>query len=174
MRGYAAFLRAVNVGGAGRLPSLLLRSMVTNCGGQDARAIGASGNALFLSDGPGAAVGACLGAALANRFGRAMPVFVRTAEQLDTVLGAMPFDEPDPARVAVVFLDTPLPDDPATEARGLGPETLVAGHGCLFIHYPVGQGRSRLRHPALESGTARNLNTVAKALEVLRTMEGAE
>ena len=32
----------------------------------------------------------------------------------------------------------------------------------LFIHFPNGQGQSRLKLPLMKSGTARNLNTVRK------------
>jgi uncharacterized protein (DUF1697 family) len=36
----------------------------------------------------------------------------------------------------------------------------------IFIHYPDGMGRSRLRIPAAKAGTARNMNTVARLAEL--------
>jgi uncharacterized protein (DUF1697 family) len=36
----------------------------------------------------------------------------------------------------------------------------------IFIHYANGMGRSRLRIPAAKDGTARNLNTVARLVEL--------
>jgi len=32
----------------------------------------------------------------------------------------------------------------------------------IFVHYPGGMGRSKLKIPAARTGTARNMNTVAK------------
>jgi uncharacterized protein (DUF1697 family) len=32
----------------------------------------------------------------------------------------------------------------------------------IYVRYPSGMGRSKLRIPAAKSGTARNMNTVAK------------
>ena len=32
----------------------------------------------------------------------------------------------------------------------------------IYVHYPDGMGRSKLRIPAAGDGTARNMNTVAK------------
>jgi uncharacterized protein (DUF1697 family) len=34
------------------------------------------------------------------------------------------------------------------------------------VHFPSGQGRSKLRIPAAKTGTARNMNTVAKLAEM--------
>ena len=36
----------------------------------------------------------------------------------------------------------------------------------IFVHYPTGMGRSKLRIPAAKAGTARNMNTVAKLVEL--------
>jgi len=32
----------------------------------------------------------------------------------------------------------------------------------IYIHYPNGQGRSKLKLPAAKAGTARNINTISK------------
>jgi len=36
----------------------------------------------------------------------------------------------------------------------------------IFVHYPSGMGRSKLKIPAAKTGTARNMNTVAKLAEM--------
>jgi uncharacterized protein (DUF1697 family) len=36
----------------------------------------------------------------------------------------------------------------------------------IYVHYPTGMGRSKLRIPAAKTGTARNMNTVAKLVEL--------
>ena len=45
-------------------------------------------------------------------------------------------------------------------------EKMALGKREIFIHYPNGAGRSRLRIPAAKAGTAHNLNTVAKLAEL--------
>jgi uncharacterized protein (DUF1697 family) len=36
----------------------------------------------------------------------------------------------------------------------------------IYVHYPKGMGQSKLRIPTATLGTARNLNTVAKLVEI--------
>jgi uncharacterized protein (DUF1697 family) len=36
----------------------------------------------------------------------------------------------------------------------------------IYVHYPTGMGRSKLRIPAAKTGTARNVNTVAALAEM--------
>jgi len=36
----------------------------------------------------------------------------------------------------------------------------------IYVHYPTGMGRSKLRIPAAKAGTARNMNTVSKLAEL--------
>lgn len=36
----------------------------------------------------------------------------------------------------------------------------------IYVHYVAGMGRSKLKIPAAKSGTARNMNTVAKLAEM--------
>ena len=36
----------------------------------------------------------------------------------------------------------------------------------IVVHYPSGMGRSKLKIPAAKTGTARNMNTVAKLAEM--------
>jgi uncharacterized protein (DUF1697 family) len=36
----------------------------------------------------------------------------------------------------------------------------------IYVHYPEGIGMSKLRIPSATGGTARNLNTIAKLVEI--------
>jgi len=42
----------------------------------------------------------------------------------------------------------------------------VLGRRDIYVYYPSGMGQSKLRIPAARLGTARNLNTVAKLVEM--------
>jgi uncharacterized protein (DUF1697 family) len=45
---------------------------------------------------------------------------------------------------------------------------MALGKREIYVHYPSGMGRSKLRIPAAVSGTARNMNTVAKLAELAK------
>ncbi len=47
-------------------------------------------------------------------------------------------------------------------SKGQANEEIRLGAREIYVHYPDGIGRSKLRIPAARDGTARNMNTVAK------------
>jgi uncharacterized protein (DUF1697 family) len=59
-------------------------------------------------------------------------------------------------------------DRPATKVKAGLEKRLQAtlGKREIYVHYPDGQGRSKLRIAAARDGTARNMNTVAKLVEM--------
>ncbi|MEQ1511028.1 MAG: DUF1697 domain-containing protein, partial [Sphingopyxis sp.] len=78
MTSYVALLRAVNVGGTGKLPMGELKAMGEACGFANVRTWIASGNVLFESMLDEAGVKAALEARLAAYAGKHVPVLVRT------------------------------------------------------------------------------------------------
>jgi uncharacterized protein (DUF1697 family) len=95
--------------------------------------------------------------------GKKIDVMIRTAAEMRAVLEANPFPDKEPNKVAVFFLGG---KPPTQELRGLiGPagENVSAGHREIYVYYPEGMGRSKLKVPlAGASATVRNINTVAK------------
>ncbi len=91
---------------------------------------------------------------------------MRTASEIADVLARNPIADEPGNRVAALFVDGPLPDDPLHGVTGVGSEQIRLGKRELFIHYPDGMGISRLRIASEKSGTARNMNTVAKLAEM--------
>jgi uncharacterized protein (DUF1697 family) len=78
-------------------------------------------------------------------------------------LKANPFSDEPGAKVAVAFLDRAVAkrtlDGIVIPAR----EEIRPGKRVLYIHYPDGQGPSRLKlPPGLGVVTVRNINTVGK------------
>lgn len=69
-------------------------------------------------------------------------------------------------KVSAFFLDEPPPADAVEAARNRAGEEIALGRREIYVHYPEGMGRSKLRLPAAEAGTARNMNTVAKLAEM--------
>lgn len=56
----------------------------------------------------------------------------------------------------------PPPSDTVKALTGQKHEDVRLGVREIYIHYPGGQGQSKLKIPAAKTGTARNMNTVAK------------
>ncbi len=166
MTRYIALVRAVNVGGTGKLPMAELTSMCIDAGFTRVETYIASGNVVFDSKAAASRVKAELERRLQTYAGKQVGVVVRTAAEIAAVLEANPFRKAQSNHTYVVFLDARPPRDALDRAVGVQGEEMALGEREIFIHYPNGMGRSRLRIPAAKNGTARNLNTVAKLAEM--------
>ncbi len=122
-----------------------------------------SGNVVFESTLPEENVKATLEQALAKKMGKKIEVLLRSASELCSVLEANPFPDAPPAKVAVVFLPEAASKALLENFAGPGGEQVRRGKREIYIFYPEGMGRSKLKLPAIaKTGTARNINTVAK------------
>lgn len=169
MKAYVGLLRAVNVGGTGNLPMTELKSMCDAAGFKSARTYIASGNVVFKSSLTEAKVKAALEAALADYAGKPVEVLVRTAEEMAAVLANNPFPEMPANRTHAFFLDKAPAADALQAVSGQAAEQLGQlrpGQREIYVYYPDGAGASRLKIPAAKTGTARNMNTVAKLAEM--------
>ena len=159
---HIAFLRAVNVGGTGKLPMAELKAMALELGFVNPRTYIASGNLLFESPLAADAAGALLEARLAECAGKPVGVLMRSPTELQALLARNPFPEAPGNRLLISFLAAPLPE-PLVARQAKDEEWRLLGRE-LWVHYPSGMGQSKLRIPAAEAGTARNLNTVQAVL----------
>jgi uncharacterized protein (DUF1697 family) len=142
-----------------------LRAMCEAAGFINVRTYIASGNVVFTADGSEAEVKAALEQALEAYAGKPVGVMVRTATEMAAILAANPFLQALPNRVVAVFLDDPPPANVLAGVTGQQDEEIAAGAREIYVHYPSGIGQSKLKIPAAERGTARNINTVAKLAE---------
>jgi uncharacterized protein (DUF1697 family) len=163
---YVALLRAVNVGGTGKLPMAELKAMCQRIGGDNVRTYIASGNVELTSKLSAPAIKAKLEAELARYAGKPIGVVVRTAAELAKVLAANPFADAPPSKAVTIFLDKAPPRTALAGVKGAGREEVRLGRREIYVHFPDGIGRSKLKIPAAASGTARNMNTVAKLVEM--------
>ncbi len=163
MSTFVALLRGVNVGGTGILAMKDLAALCTELGFANPRTYIQSGNVLFESRLAEDKVRARLGKALATKMGKPIEVMVRTPAELRSILKANPFPDREPAKVAVVFLTGQPPAEALTHLTGPGGEEVRTGQREIYVYYPDGMGRSKLK---LQLGgaaaTVRNINTVAK------------
>ena len=166
MAQYIALLRAINVGGTGKLPMTDLAALCRKAGFTQVQTYIASGNVVFVSKASAAKVKAELETRLLAYAGKPVGVAVRTASDMAAVLAANPFPQANPSRAVVIFLDKAPPPDALDHAAGVKDEEMRLGAREIYVHYPGGQGTSKLRIPAAKTGTARNMNTVAKLTEM--------
>lgn len=168
METFIALLRAVNVGGTGKLPMEDLRALCGAAGFRDVRTYIASGNAVLRSATDEAQVKRALEAALREYAGKPVGVLVRSAAGMREVLAANPFADSPPNRVVAVFLDDAPPADALEQAKGLRNERVALGRREIYIDYRDVDGMrdSKLQIPAAKAGTGRNMNTVAKLAEM--------
>ncbi|WP_223176482.1 DUF1697 domain-containing protein [Sphingomonas lutea] len=159
-----ALLRGVNLGKR-QLKMEDLRRIAGDLGLENPSTYIASGNLLFASEKSETALKSALEASLAAHMGAPVGVMIRTAAEMAAVAAACPFDVPGNRAVAI-FLDAPPPADAAEHAKNQANEEIALGGRELYVHYPDGQGPSKLGLPAAAKGTARNMNTVAKLAEL--------
>lgn len=169
---YVALLRAVNVGGTGKLAMADLKAVCDELGFAGAKTFIQSGNVVFRSDLPEPAVQAKLEQALAAKMGKAPGVLLRSRRQLDDIAArAERFLDAKPNLLLITFLPEPPPADALDKLVAPdGEEVRIDGRE-IYVHYPNESGRSKLKLPALRPGTARNLNTIRKLAEMAAAME---
>ena len=170
MTAYVALLRAVNVGGR-KLAMADLKRIASEAGLDNPKTFIASGNLLFASEETESAVARLLEARLKEHMKAEVPVLVRTADEMAAVAKANPFPDADGSKVAAIFLKNAPPKDALEKASGIADEKLALGAREIYVHYPSGMGRSKLRLLAAAGGTARNMNTVAKLAAMAKEVE---
>jgi uncharacterized protein (DUF1697 family) len=163
---YVALLRAVNVGGTGKLPMADLRAMGEACGFANVRSFIASGNLLFESGLNETGVKAALEPRLADYAGKHVAVLVRTADELKAIVAANPFPGAHHSRHLVYFYGAPPPDGLIAECRDRQNERLALGTRELHVDYGDGIRHTRLKIPGKEVQTARSINSVRRMAEM--------
>jgi uncharacterized protein (DUF1697 family) len=162
-RALVALLRAVNVGGTGKLAMADLKAICEGIGFASVRTYIASGNVVFRTGMSVAAAVKALDAALEAHAGKKLGVLVRTAEEMAAALAGNPFPEAPGNRVIVLFLDGKTSPKTLDGVTGQASDEVIAlGPREIYVWYGSGVGQSKLKIPAAKSGTGRNVNTVAK------------
>lgn len=166
MTAYIALLRAVNVGGTGKLPMSELKAMCEVAGFTGVRTWIASGNVVFRSALDERAVKTELEQQLHAYAGKPMSVLVRTAAELTQVLANNPFADAPGNRVVAIFLDEAPTKSVLDDVRHQRGERLACGTREIYVHYGDGMAHSRLVIPAAGAGTARTMNTLGKLVQM--------
>ena len=170
MSSFVALLRGVNLLGVSTLKMTDLKAIGEELGLDSVRTYIASGNLLFRSLGSEEELRLMLQERLLRHMGRDVRVMLRTAEELEAVVKSNPFADRSGNLVQAFFLNETPPADLLESIRNRADDERIAvGPREVFVAYGErGIGKSRLRIPAAEAGTARNMNTVAKLAELAR------
>ena len=169
MSSYIALLRGINLVGNSSLKMAELREIADGLGLEKARTYIASGNLLFSSDNSEEELQLMLQSRLRSHMNKDVRVFLRTAREMAAVVSANPFATANARNVQVFFLNEPPPADLLVTVRNCDDEQIACGAREVYVAYgEKGIGHSRLRVPAADAGTARNMNTVAKLAALAR------
>lgn len=194
MKRFVALLKGINVSGRNRVPMAELRKACAALGWSGIQTYIQSGNLLFTwEDAPDAqslddqrtAAEAAIEAQLVARFAVHQPVVVRSMAEWLFCRDALPWPQrarAEPNRMMLAVAKNPLDSACAAtiaSCAAAGEEVCIVpaqpeavGPRELFIHFPAGQGASRITPSLLDRAagspvTMRNWRTVEKIAEML-------
>lgn len=182
MSKFIVLLRAVNVGGTGKLAMADFRDLLTDLGYRNIQTYIQSGNAVIDAKGPAAKIARDIAAALEKKLGAPVGVVVRTPEELNRVIAGNPFAAEaaaDGARVHVALLGGPaLPEAESALAAIVAKyparrDRYYLAGDAIYFHFPDGAAETKFSGKSLDRaigviGTGRNWNTVLKLYEMAR------
>ena len=173
-----ALLRAVNVGGQGKVAMEDLRALMKALDLEDGKTLLQSGNLVFRGGAGGdAALERRLETEARKRLRLETEFFVRSAAEWTALVAGNPFPteaRDDPGHLVAMILKAPIQAARLADLQAaiVGREVVRgrAGRGAqrqVYIHYRDGIGRSKLTNALIEKklgtrATGRNWNTVLK------------
>lgn len=144
---YVALLRAINVGGTGKLLMSDLKALSEAAGFEDVRTYIQSGNVLFRTDLSKDKATRRLEDGLAAHMGKSPGLMLRDRRELDAVIAGNPFPAAKPNFLMVNFLPEPASKDALDDMVAPDGEEAHAAGSEIYVHYPNGSGRSKLKLP---------------------------
>jgi uncharacterized protein (DUF1697 family) len=180
MTTHIVLLRAVNVGGTGKIAMAGIRDCLTKAGFADVRTLLQSGNVVFRSEEKRTdVVEARVEAELLKVFSLQTQAMARSTSDWKKLIEGNPFPDAaknDPSHLVALLTKRPVKSadaDALTAAvKAIGGNEKIGFHrGQLYATYPDGIGDSRLISAVIERATkcpvtARNWNTVLKLAEI--------
>lgn len=178
-------LRAVNVGGQGKIRMEALKALYESLGLRDVRTFIQSGNVVFrATQRQMPRLARRIEDAIEKSHGFRTGVILRTVAELREVVDRNPFasrPEINGGKLLVTFLMSDPGEDARCRVRAMqvSPEELHIDGREIYIYYPMGVGISKLPGGAIgralgTPGTARNWNTVTKLLELASGLQAAD
>lgn len=178
MQKFMALLRGINVGKNNRVPMAELRALLIKQGYNDVVTLLNSGNVVFHAEDVSPATHATsITAGIFNTFGLNIPVIVKSANELSTIIQENPLItcETNHSQLLVVF------SQESNELSGLNalktsvtlPEQFIVGKNAAYLHCANGIRESKTAKALLgkhgKTTTTRNWATVLKLQKLLET-----
>jgi uncharacterized protein (DUF1697 family) len=173
-----ALLRGINLGPSNRIAMPALREALSGAGHKHVRTYVQSGNVVLDAAIAPGDLSASIEALIAEIFGLAIPVVVRTRDELAVAIDQNPLPEAtaDPKRFQVSFCSAPVDAKLVATLQALAApsERLAAVGRELYAWHPDGVARSKLWNGLAAKGglgdgittTTRNWTTVTTLLEL--------
>lgn len=168
---YVALLRGINVGTAKRVPMVKLRALLEGLGFERVETLLNSGNAVFdAPKRPPAQHAAAIADALAATFRFAVPVVVKSAQDMDAIVdgNTLAARHADPSRLLAVFTQSPAALKGLARIASLvvPPEQFLLDRQAGYLYCANGSAKSKagLALLSMKSAvvTTRNWATVCK------------
>ncbi|HMO40374.1 MAG TPA: DUF1697 domain-containing protein [Saprospiraceae bacterium] len=176
MATYISMLRGINVSGQKPMKMDALKALYETLGLQQVQTWIQSGNVVFRSDREPGPLAADIAAAIEQKFGFSVPVFVLAMPQLQRIVAHNPFADDstkDENFLHITFLAAPPAhiDEIAIEAKLSPGEAIACTPEAVYLYCPNGYGRTKLTNTFIESrlqvaATTRNWKTVNTLLRM--------
>jgi uncharacterized protein (DUF1697 family) len=180
-----SMLRGINLGPHNRIKMDALRALYESLDLEEPRTYVQSGNVIFRTNEKNTAkLAKKIQVGIEKEFGFRPEVILRTTEELKQSLATNPFRhrrDVAPNKLLITFLSV----EPGAEALGTIRDLKVQREELhligreLYIYFPDGIGQSKVPWSSLEkllkvTGTARNLNSVLKTLDIAERLQAAK
>ena len=180
-----ALLRAVNIGGTGKLPMADFRALLVALGYKRVETYIQSGNAVFDTSAKPEEVASDITKALEKHLGTPLGVIVRTTDQLKHLIDSNPYATEAAANGALVhtaFLSGPVGKEAEAALASIVAkyptrrDRYTLNHDAIYFHFPDGAGETKFTGKTLDKaigviGTGRNWNTILKLYEMAKSRD---
>lgn len=181
---FIALLRGINVGGKNMIKMAALKAALEEAGLDAVQTYIQSGNVLFRSQQNEADLRLLIEKTIQARFGFAVPVVLRTAAELDSLIGNLPFSAEEITKVqegtdAEVLYAALLNGTPSAERvsqvlkyKSAGEQMVVAGRDVYLLFSDSIRSSKLVSHLIKldESATTRNWKTILKLSELAKSL----
>jgi uncharacterized protein (DUF1697 family) len=174
MNHYVSMLRGINVGGQKRVSMQMLKETYSSMGFENIETYVQSGNVIFSSETSALNAKEQIEKEIKHVFGFDVLVFIRTGNELGSLVSNQPFKQKDESKLHVTFLSKRPKDiqmDELISAR-IGAEDFVISGREIYLFCPNGYGVTKLSNSFFERklkvpATTRNWRTVNTLLAML-------
>jgi len=172
MKTYIALLRGINVSGQKKILMVDLRALFESIGFKEVRTYIQSGNVVFLAE-EASGLADAISTAIFKKYGWEVPVLIRTAAEIVSVLSNCPFSEEKKVKsYFTLFQEIPAEENIQEVADLNFPgEEFQITPTCLYYFCATGYGRVKMSNNLIERklkvrATTRNYRTLLKLVEL--------